>query len=70
MSKRKNSRNSRNSRRRRGRGRRLGWLIAVLVLALGVVAGVIIWKQLEYGASADYYEGLREIGRLAGGKIA
>ena len=44
--------------------------LIVLVIALAVVAGVIFWKQMQYDASADYYDGLRNIGRLAGGKIA
>ena len=41
------------------------WIIAVLVLALIVVAGVIVWRQREYAASADFYDGLR--GAIRGG---
>lgn len=33
--------------------------IAVLVIVLIAVAALIIWKQWEYGASEDFYNGLR-----------
>ena len=58
------------AKKKRGRKSHLGLIIALLIAALAVVAGVIVWKQMQYGASADYYDGLRNIGRLAGGKIA
>ncbi len=34
-------------------------VIVVLVVALVAVAGLILWKQWEYGSSADFYSGLR-----------
>lgn len=37
----------------------LGIVIALLVIALAVVIGVIVFKQIEYGVSAEYYESLR-----------
>lgn len=37
----------------------LGLVIALLILALAVVIGVIVFKQIEYGVSAEYYESLR-----------
>lgn len=58
------------AKKKRRRKSHLGLIIALLIAALAVVAGVIIWKQMQYSASADYYDGLRNIGRLAGGKIA
>ena len=57
-------------RRQKGRKSALGWVIALLIAALAIVAAVIVWKQAQYGASADYYDGLRNIGLLVGGKIA
>ena len=37
------------------------WAIAIVILAiaLAVVVGVIIWRQVEYARSAAYYGGLR-----------
>lgn len=43
------------------------WIVAVLVIALVVVAGVIVWRQREYAASADFYDGLR--GAIRGGML-
>ncbi len=34
-------------------------LIIVLVIALLAVAAVIVWKQWEYSASENFYDGLR-----------
>ena len=45
--------------KRNKRKRSLTPLIVVLVVALVIVAGVIAWKQYEYGVSADFYDGLR-----------
>ncbi len=41
-------------------------LLIVLVVALIAVAAVIVYKQMEYDASEDFYNGLRgavELGR-------
>lgn len=37
------------------------WAIAIVILAiaLAVVVGVIVWRQVEYARSAAYYGGLR-----------
>lgn len=43
--------------------------IAVLVIALIAVAALIIWKQWEYGESADFYNGLRESLRFGGMRV-
>ena len=48
---------SRKKKKKRGRG--LIVLLVVLVLALAAVAGVIAFKEHEYGVSADYYDSLR-----------
>lgn len=37
----------------------LKWLFIVLVIALLAVVALIAWKQWEYGASEDFYDGLR-----------
>ena len=44
-----------------------GWtlLLVVLILALAAVLILIAFKQMEYDASRNYYEGLR-IGRQPG----
>lgn len=34
-------------------------LMALIGLALLAVLALIIWKQWEYGSSADFYSGLR-----------
>ena len=54
-------------RRQRRRKQHTGWLIALLAVALLAVLSVILWKQWQYGASADYYDSLREVSRLTGG---
>ena len=41
------------------RKRRLKPLIVVLVVALLAVVALIVFKQYEYGVSADFYGGLR-----------
>ena len=41
-------------------------VIAALVIALIAVAALIIWKQWEYSASEDFYNGLRGALRLGG----
>lgn len=41
------------------KGRGLKTVLVILIIALIAVIGVIAWKQWEYGASADYYDGLR-----------
>lgn len=33
--------------------------IVILAIALAVVVGVIIWRQMEYAQSAEFYRGLR-----------
>lgn len=33
--------------------------IVILAIALAIVVGVIIWRQVEYARSAAYYGGLR-----------
>ena len=42
-------------------------LIVILVIVLIAVVGVIVWKQMEYAASDDFYDGLR--GALANGGL-
>ncbi len=37
----------------------LKWLIIVLVIALLAVVALIVWEQWEYGASEEFYNGLR-----------
>ena len=44
-----------NSRKRRS----YKWAIILLAIALLVVCGVIIFKQREYAAGNEFYEGLR-----------
>lgn len=51
------------------KGRRLTALIVLLVIALIAVAALIAWKQWEYAASADFYDGLRG-GLFLGGRSA
>lgn len=36
-------------------------VIVVLVVALAAVVGLILWKQWEYGSSAEFYSGLRSM---------
>lgn len=43
-------------------------LIAVLVVVLIAVIALILWKQWEYGASRDFYDGLR--GALGQGGVS
>lgn len=45
--------------KRKGKGRGMARLTVLLVLLLAAVIGLIAWKQWEYGASADFYGGLR-----------
>lgn len=52
-------------KRKHRKKRSMKWLIALLVIALIAVAGVIVWRQHEYAASADFYDGLR--GAIRGG---
>ena len=52
-------------KRKKQRGIRTA--IVVLVIALIAVAALIIWKQWEYRASEDFYNGLR--GALQFGRI-
>lgn len=47
-----------------GKGKKLMLLLAALVLALAAVLAVIVYKQLEYNASGEYYESLRSVGLL------
>ena len=51
-------------KKRKQRGIRTA--IAVLVIALIAVAALIIWKQWEYSASEDFYNGLRGALRFGG----
>lgn len=48
-----------NRKERRGK-----LLLAVLAVALIAAIAVIIWKQMEYGASEQFYDSLR--GALTG----
>lgn len=45
------------TKNRKGRGFKLA--IILLVIALIAVCGVIVWKQREYAAGNEFYEGLR-----------
>lgn len=38
---------------------RLGWLLAILAIALTVAVGVILWQTHEDQVGADYYDSLR-----------
>lgn len=44
-------------RRKKGHAARL--LLGLLVLALAIVAGVLLWKKHEYAASQEFYNSLR-----------
>ena len=50
------------SKKRRG----IGAAVVVLVIVLAAVAALIVWKRLEYSASADFYHGLRSAFRSGG----
>ena len=42
--------------------KRRNWItaaIVILTIALAIVVGVIVWRQMEYARSAEYYRGLR-----------
>ena len=52
--------------RKKRKQRGLRTVIVVLVIALIAVAALIIWKQWEYDASADFYEGLRGTAKCGG----
>ena len=42
--------------------KRRNWItaaIVILAIALAIVVGVIVWRQMEYARSAEYYRGLR-----------
>ena len=45
--------------KKEGKKRSLTPLIVILVIVLMAVVGVIVWKQMEYAASDDFYDGLR-----------
>jgi len=49
--------------------RSLKWLIIALIIALLAVAALIAWKQWEYGASEDFYNGLRNALRYEGERV-
>ena len=53
--------------KRDAKKRSLTPLIVILVIILIAVVGVIVWKQMEYAASDDFYDGLR--GALAIGGL-
>ena len=44
-------------KKKTGKGLKLA--IAAVVLALAAVAGVILWRNWQYTASEEFYEGLR-----------
>ena len=50
--------------RKKKQGKGLKIVIAALVIALIAVEAVIVWKQIEYRSSQEFYEGLR--GALTG----
>lgn len=50
------------------KNRVLMMILVLLIAALAVVAGVIVFKQGEYKASADFYQSLRT-GLLTGGRL-
>lgn len=43
-------------------------LIVLLIAALAVVIGVVVWKQAEYRAGEAFYDGLR--GMIGAGRSA
>ena len=49
-------------------GKGLTALIVLLCLVLAVVIAVIVFKQYEYGVSAEYYQSLRT-GALDAGRL-
>lgn len=46
--------------------RNFRWAIILLTIALIAVCGVIIWKQREYAAGDEFYDGLRGFAVAAG----
>ena len=54
-------------KRRKHRGIRAA--IIALVIALIAVAALIIWKQWEYGASEEFYNGLRSALQFGGVRV-
>lgn len=53
--------------KKEGKKRSLTPLIVILVIVLMAVVGVIVWKQMEYAASNDFYDRLR--GALSSGGL-
>ena len=52
------------------KNRMLKLLLMVLVVALAVVIGYILLREYQYGVSEEYYDSLRNIGLLKGGRKA
>lgn len=50
--------------------RMLKFLLILLLLALVGVVGYILLREYQYGVSEDYYDSLRNIGLLKGGRTA
>ncbi len=44
----------------------IGLAMALLAAALIAVIAVVLWKQWEYGASKEFYDGLRGALRCGG----
>ena len=44
------------------------WIV-ILAIALAAVIGIIVWKQWDYGVSADFYGGLRGAEALMGAAV-
>jgi len=52
------------------KNRTLKFLLILLLLALVGVVGYILLREYQYGVSEDYYDSLRNIGWLKGGRTA
>lgn len=52
------------------RNQTLKLLLILLLLALAGVVGYILLREYQYGVSENYYDSLRNIGWLKGGRTA
>lgn len=50
------------------KNRILTLLLAVLVIALIAVVAYIVWQEYQYSVSDTYYDSLRNIGMVKGGR--
>ncbi len=52
------------------KSRMLKLVLAVLVVALIAVIGYILLREYQYGVSDEYYDSLRNLGLVKGGRKA